>query len=476
MKTKLLIGKKYFKPGEKVVVGFSSGPDSVFLAECLRSVSGEKKIKVCVAHLNHMLRGRESDGDEKFAENFAAERGLPFYSEKRDVKALKIRLAVGLEEAARIARYDFFLRACAHFNSSALALGHNLDDAVETGLMRIIKGTSVDGLASIRKESVFCGVKIIRPLLNIKKSHILRYLKDKKIRFRVDRSNFDKNIIRNRIRMELIPLLRKKYNPAVYGALWRLMAGAASASDIISKEAGKKMRCCLKKNPAGAELDCRKLSGTPDAVIYSLLKTVILSMGVHPKKVSFSNLARLSDMLRSAGESRSFFLGGLVISKEGNSLYFRVRAAEKKFLKKKILLGSALKGEWFGVKTEIFKAGAGALGKIRADFKKQKIFDFNKGILSGVQYFDASKSGKYLVLRNAAAGDKYNPSGLKGRKKLQDIFVDAKVLRRRRGAIPVFCDSRGRIIFLAGYRVSEDFKITPSSRLIGKIEFLFKID
>ncbi|MBN2189976.1 MAG: tRNA lysidine(34) synthetase TilS, partial [Candidatus Aureabacteria bacterium] len=220
---------KYFKPGEKVVIGFSSGPDSVFLAECLSAISGNRKLKICIAHLNHKLRGAESDKDEKFAEVFAAARGMPFYAERKDVAALRKKLSVGLEEAARIARYGFFTRSCRHFNSSTLVLGHNLDDVVETGLMRIIKGTSVDGLGSIKKESFSGGVRIVRPLADTAKSDILKYLKAKKIKFRVDKSNRDRSIIRNRIRLELIPLLKKKYNPAVGDALSRLMKEAASA-------------------------------------------------------------------------------------------------------------------------------------------------------------------------------------------------------------------------------------------------------
>ncbi|MCK9555084.1 tRNA lysidine(34) synthetase TilS [bacterium] len=467
---------KYFKPGEKIVLGFSSGPDSVFLADCVSAVSERKKLKVCIAHLNHMLRGAESDRDEKFAETFAGARGMSFYSERKDVAALRKKLSIGMEEAARIARYDFFMRSCGRFNSSTLVLGHNLDDVVETGLMRIIKGTSVDGLGSIRKESVFNGIKIVRPLVNTEKSEILKYLKERKIRFRVDKSNRDKNIIRNKIRLELIPLLKKEYNPAVSEALSRLMSGAASASDVLSKEAGRELALCLKEETGGClRLDCGKLVNTPDAVVSRMIKTVILSAGADPKKVTFINLSRIVRMLRREGENKSFSFGSLVISKDGNFLYVEPRGEKSRALKKSFSLGSGVTAERVGLKTEILKAGGGTFRKIREDFKKQKAFDFSKGALSGVQYFDASKSGKRILLRSAAEGDRYRPSGLNGRKKIQDILVDSKVLCRRRNKIPVFCDMRGRIIFLAGYRISEDFKVTPKSRLIGRIRFRFEL-
>ncbi len=201
----------FFKNDDSLIVGFSGGPDSVFLLQVLLKYKElfAPNIKINLCHINHLLRGEDSDSDEKFCIDMKNKfKDVNVFSKRFDIEVISKELNISFEEAGRKVRYDFFNEVSKEVGGTKIVLAHNLDDQVETFLFRLIRGTSLIGLEgmSLQKEN------LIRPLLNIYKKDILKYLDDNKIKYCIDKSNFENDYTRNSIRNELIPFIENKYN------------------------------------------------------------------------------------------------------------------------------------------------------------------------------------------------------------------------------------------------------------------------
>ena len=204
---------------DRIVLGVSGGPDSIALLYCLLALKEEYRLTLHVAHLNHMLRPKDSLKDAEFVRLLAKKLGLACAIKKVNVRGLK---KGSLEEAARKARLDFFLDTAKRIKADKIALGHTLDDQAETVLMRLLRGSGLLGLSGILPKRDILGFTVIRPLLGIKRKEIENFLKAKRIIPRVDASNLDQAYFRNRIRHKLLPGL-EKYNPNIK----EVLAGSA---------------------------------------------------------------------------------------------------------------------------------------------------------------------------------------------------------------------------------------------------------
>lgn len=203
--------------GDAVLVSFSGGPDSVALTEVLCAIRERFNLDIALFHLNHGLRGKEAERDEQFCRTFAEWKGLPIFVERREVKIVQLEKKLSLEEAARNVRYTILREVARKWGASKIALGHTLDDQVETILMNLIRGTGLRGLAGMRAQSDI----FIRPLLPFSKKEILNFLQGKGLSFVEDSSNQDVSLLRNRVRLVLIPIL-EEFNPHLKESLFRL--------------------------------------------------------------------------------------------------------------------------------------------------------------------------------------------------------------------------------------------------------------
>jgi len=197
-------------PGSKIIVGVSGGPDSIALLHILHHLRHRLGLTLYVAHFNHGLR-REAEKDQTFVKKFAEQLNLPFYSKKEKIQ----KTNKSLEEKARDARFAFLCALAKKKNADAIALGHTHNDLAETVLMRILRGSGLSGLRSILPKRVINGKIIIRPLLCVSRFEVERYLKKHALKYRLDKTNFQQNFFRNKIRLQLIPLLEKTYNPNI---------------------------------------------------------------------------------------------------------------------------------------------------------------------------------------------------------------------------------------------------------------------
>ncbi|MBR4591629.1 MAG: tRNA lysidine(34) synthetase TilS [Elusimicrobiaceae bacterium] len=196
---------------DAVLVGFSGGADSVCLLHFLHYLSKEKHFRLAALHVNHGLRGRSAQADERFCKQICASWGIEYFSAKAAVKKTAQRYKLSPEHAARKARYSVFLKTARRWGATKLALGHHLDDQAETVLLNMLRGTKAKGLAGIPlRRPLAPGIEIIRPLLCVTRLETEAYIQNNGLNYVTDESNFDDKFTRNWIRNTLLPMLLTK--------------------------------------------------------------------------------------------------------------------------------------------------------------------------------------------------------------------------------------------------------------------------
>ena len=217
-----------FSEGDKVIVAVSGGPDSISLLHLLHSVKEELHISLVVAHINHCLRGDESDKDEAYVKEICKELKIQHYVRRADIHSIAEKNCVSCETAGREVRYEFFSELLKELNADKIALAHNANDQAETVLMRIMRGTGMEGLVGIKpiRDKIF-----IRPLINIKREDIEKYCLENHLEPRLDKSNMENIYNRNKVRLELIPYIQENFNKDIISTINRL-------SSTINKDNG----------------------------------------------------------------------------------------------------------------------------------------------------------------------------------------------------------------------------------------------
>ena len=414
------------RPSEPLIIGVSGGPDSVALLDAL----GQLGYRPHVAHLNHKLRGAESDADAEFVRQLAGKHGLPM--------TIASQLVTPDEDACRQARLAFFERVAKATGVHTLALAHTADDQVETFLLRLLRGAGTTGLAGIWSDRQMAGLRVIRPMLAVSRGEVLKYLSAYGLKYRVDASNADRRFLRNRIRHELLPLLERDYNPAIRDVLRRTaeILRAESATDPIAAER-RAIRAGLGESVNFAQVEALRSLAMGDEVSLAGGVTVYrdydgLKIGRH------APLVHGQWALKIAGET--------VIAE----------------------LNARFVGEC---------ADLSALSVEKKRQSGDKPSSTRRGCCAAIPHskrenFDADALGPAPFVRTWQDGDRFQPLGMSGEKKLQDFFVDEKVPRRQRARVPLLCATDGRIAWVAGYRIAEPFKVTKQTSrvLVIRIE------
>lgn len=241
MKNKILETiKKYsmIENGEKVVLAVSGGPDSICMLDILKDIKNDETIdlnfEIVVAHVNHMIR-KEAEEDEKYVKKYCEENQIEFYSKSIDVQKMANNNKIGLEEAGRKARYDFFDEILEKTNAQKIAIAHNKNDKVETVLMHILRGSGINGLKGIEPKRG----KYIRPLIECERNKIEEYCNEKNLQPRIDKTNFENEYTRNKVRNLLIPYIQKEFNPSLIQTIDRLSNLVAEEEDYMDMQVQK---------------------------------------------------------------------------------------------------------------------------------------------------------------------------------------------------------------------------------------------
>jgi tRNA(Ile)-lysidine synthase len=407
---------------DSVLVAVSGGADSVALLAALVEIRAPGwRIGVC--HVNHGLRGAASDRDQRFVERLAARLGCEVH-----VVSAKIVGRRNLEERARERRYAALARVATRRGFRRIATGHTLDDQAETVLHRMLRGTGTAGLAAIARDR---GDGVIRPLLDVSRSEIVDFLRRRGLRHRVDRSNATIRFTRNRLRHRVLPLLEREVNPAAKRALARLADLAREDERWIDRAVARRARGTSRDGTLGLAA----LRTAPTALRRRLLRRWLGEARGSLRGIGLDHVDRLDALTSGSGDGRSLSLPGGTVARRRNRLSWNVASRTRRPYVRDLALGQSVQaGDWH----------------IEARLSAEPVVPSRWRAV-----FDAARLDGRLRVRSAKTGDRIRPLGLGGSKKLQDVFVDAKVPRTERLGWPVVEEGTGAILWVPGLSRSD---------------------
>jgi tRNA(Ile)-lysidine synthase len=437
--------------GESIIVGVSGGPDSTALLILLTRLRSDLGLRITAAHFDHRLRSpEEAEGDRRFVEQICGSLSVALVSGAGDVKRRARREAESVEEAARNLRYRFLGAQAKRVGATAVVVGHTLDDRAETALLHIIRGSGLDGLAAMPPRAGWpfgVGPQIARPLLVVTRAEVERYCRELGVQPRRDPTNDLLIATRNRVRRQLMPVLRE-LNPKVSQALNRLADAAAQDTAFIDAAANTEWARLAEVTAARVEFSQAALSQLHPALAVRLLRQAAARVGTQPEAV------HLERVLRALGKRRARVTlpGGVATVESGRVAFAREAAARTaKPMRDRPLSvpGRTHAGEWTIEATRVEPDA----------IRPRDTF----GALLDVDALDGP-----LLVRSRKPGDRLRPLGLGGSKKLQDILVDAKVPAAARDGIPLIADRRG-IIWIAGHCIDERAAVTQKTRRVLRL-------
>jgi tRNA(Ile)-lysidine synthase len=446
-------------PGDRVLVAVSGGVDSVVLLYALRELQKSEKLSLAVAHFDHAIR-TDSAADAEFVKKLARSLKLRYYSERADVPAYAKAQKLSLEVAARTLRYQFFERIAKAHDFKKIALGHTLNDQAETLLMRLLRGAGLEGLSGIPPVRPSGELTYIRPLIECTRDQIVAFAQAHKLSWREDPTNYDTTIMRNKIRHELIPIL-KEYNPKVLEALGRTARLLAQAAHVLDCQAEQALATLIASESAqGLALDLKDLMAMPEYLQALVLRRAIAR--VNPLcELEAAHIEALLRWISRRGAGELHLPAGVRVLRRHSHLIVTARPAAppKRFEYLLTVPGETTLSE-IGWRFVIWPSALSPLPWL----------SHGRGAGGEGQKFtallDADKIQGSLVVRNRRPGDRIRLRS--GTKKLQDFFTDRKIPREQRDAIPLICDENA-LIWIVGEAVHEDYRATPQTKHILEI-------
>jgi tRNA(Ile)-lysidine synthase len=448
---------------QRLVVAVSGGPDSVCLLHILAKLQKELDIKLQVAHLNHQLRGAKAEADARYVASLAQSLDIPATIERRDVKSYQSRHHTSLEEAAREVRYTFLAQVAGAVGAERVAVGHTVDDHVETMLMHLIRGSGTRGLTGLRPlsrwQSSGTSLDVIRPLLPLSREETAAYCQQYGLNPCVDESNASLLPLRNRIRHELLPHLRS-YNPQVAEALLRTARIAADDLGFIDKEIARVWPEVARKQAGTVILDKPNFLRLPPALKRHLLRSAIEELG-NLKDIEARHIEEVIDALSKPAGKKINLPGGLTFTIDYDRYLLGSDAAT---LSPFPTLESGAKLKIPG-KTTI--PGWDIEAVIADPARDRKKVDETNDFTA---CFDFDRAGNELTVRCRQPGDRFQPLGMSQTKKLNEFMIDTRIPQAWRQRIPIV-SSATQILWVVGWRIDERVKIVPNTKRILWVEF-----
>lgn len=452
------------KSGEKVLVALSGGPDSVCLIHILYNLQEKLNIQCFAAHLNHCLRGEEADKDEAYSEELCRRLNIPFFSKRVDINALAAKRGISVEMAGREARYEFFDEIKNKYQIHKIAVAHNANDQAETILMRFMRGTGSEGLRGIKpiREGIF-----IRPILCLSREEIEEYCRINNLNPRIDKTNLEDIYYRNKIRLQLLPYIEENFNSNIISTLNRLAYLIDSDNDYIQEQVDINYNIFCNANEEGLLIhkDAFKLH---KAILSRLIRKAYNEFsGIHSnfQKVHVDDII----FLQKQGTGRSINLpGGICAENRYYDIYFFKKDSKgelvfnEKYIIENINDIKSKLYEGFNIYLQDFRLN---LNIKRLELKPSLNLKTN----NTTKYFDLNKIKGSILLRNRKAGDRFSPLGMKGSKKLKDLFIDLKVPQDKRNDIPLLCFDDD-IAWIIGYNISDKYKVDKNTKNILQIK------
>lgn len=438
--------------GDRVVVGVSGGPDSMALLRALWELRQEFRLSLFVAHLNHGLRP-EGEEEKKFVQKAAAALGLPFLAKKADVRAYQEKENLTLQEAAREVRYAFLAEVAKKQQADKIALGHTADDQVESMVMRFLRGSGTRGLAGIPpvRDGVF-----IRPLIECWRKEIEEFLQKKKIPFLSDPSNRYLKFLRNRIRQELLPLLRE-YNPNLPHTLLQMAEIFRAEEEYWASWLQEKFSSFVRqRKKEKLILDIPALQQQPLAVQWRVIRHAIREYLGHLRRIGFVHVLEITHLIKSPEPNKTLSLPhGLQVIKSYQTLHFSC------YPEKISPFAYQVAGPGY---LEIPEIGRTLSFEIipRPPLNKEKTS-------SQVSFLDFDHLDFPLTVRSFRPGDRFQPLGMEKEKKIKDLFIDLKIPAPQRPKIPLLLKDN-QILWVGGIRLDHRVRVKPETKRVLRVE------
>ena len=434
---------------EKILVGLSGGPDSVCLICVLNNLKDKFKLDLHAVYIDHGLRPEETPEETEFCKNLCAGLSLPFTTKVIDVKTYSKEQGLNKQEAARELRYRIFEETAYKIKAHKIALGHTADDQLETFFIRFFRGSGPRGLSGIPPVRA----NIIRPLIEIEREEIEGFLDEQRINYIIDSSNLKKDYLRNRLRLSFIPEI-KTINPQIaqiVSQTMEILREEEKYFDIIVTKTLMKLIC--KKTDFRIDLFLIPLEAMEKVILRRVLRRAI-DATKNIRGIEFIHIEDIIDLIRHGSQGDRIYLPkGLRVIKNYSTLVITSEIP--------LRLGTFT----LNVPGEFVSRESRAV--IKASIE-DNVDSYGDG--KTIAVFDADKTGTILIVRPRENGDFFHPMGFGKRKKLQDYFVDEKVPRDERNEIPIVM-SGDDIVWIAGFRGDERFKVSDETKRFLKMEF-----
>ena len=445
--------------GDRLILGVSSGVDSMVLLHLLSAYREAFDLSLIVAHVNHGFRPEESEKEAKLVEKESARLGFTFEYGQFNVREFQKLGGLSPQDAARRIRFHFFYELLQKHQAQKIALGHNADDQVETVLLRLIRGSGLQGLKGILpiREG-----RVIRPLLEVGRGEIEAFAIEKKISFLFDSSNLKKDYLRNRIRLTLIPLIEREYQPNFKEAVLRTSSILRGENDYLEKGAEEAYQKIVREEGGTFSFKFSEYESLHQAIQWRVIKRMLGKIddgGMVMEEGEWSDVHKIYQRLRQS--SPSFLL----------KLTHGVRVEKRYGL---VLLGEGGVSPLPPFEVELTFPGRTFIEEIGKEVvieetDRDQLRSFNGPSTAALMDYESLQFP--LKMRNFRAGDRFDPLGVKGTQKLKDFFIDHKVPKFERPRVPLLIAGE-MIAWIVGYRIDERVKVTGKTKKVLKVKIV----
>ncbi|MBN2516843.1 MAG: tRNA lysidine(34) synthetase TilS [Deltaproteobacteria bacterium] len=458
---------------DRVGVAVSGGPDSIALLRVMTNIAAEFRLSLVIIHVNHDLRGEESEREERFVRTLGESMKIPVAARKISIPAIRKREQGSVENISRRERYGYFEEVKESYSLDKIALGHNQDDQAETVIMKFLRGSGLEGLRGILpvRDGMY-----VRPLIEATREEILVFLREEGAQYMTDSSNVDDIYVRNRIRNRLIPALKEQYNPRLAENIARMADIIRLENDFIEqyvKDALLKLNIIYEGNKVGINIPDFKL--LPPVIRLRIIKRLLQNRSSSKMKISYVHVKAVIGLIEGPRSNGLLDLPlGIMVRREYDNLTI-VKDEVSSKLTDPHDKNKKRKDDKWGVNDyyyDIFIPGTVKIKEagLTIDFSCIGIeqIDFNA---ENTVFMDYDSLTFPLIIRNIRAGDRMQPLGLGGTKKVKSIFIDKKIPRSKRGKTPLLVDQIS-VLWIPGIKLSDRVRVTDATKTVLRAEII----
>lgn len=442
------------KSGDKVLVALSGGPDSVCLLNILYNLKAELNIEIGAAHLNHLLRDKDAFEDEEYVKTLCKSLDIPCFVKRVDINKYSKDKKMSSEMAGRDARYNFFDDIVKDEGYTKIATAHNANDQAETILFRLMRGSGIEGLCGIKVRRD----KIIRPILCLSRKEVEEYIEINNLKPRIDKTNFEKIYNRNKIRLDMIPYIKENFNEDIIQTLNRMSVLLQKDNEFIENSARSFYeKHCIEQSDYF--IIKKEMFDNKEAVVTRVIRYALTNFSKTHYDFEMKHIYEICNLAKNNSGKAIDLPNKIYAENIYGDIYIKERININNIdVKQEIVVN---KNEINGKK--IFFDNENIEFSL---LKNDSNLDLNQN--NFIKYFDFDKINDSISLRKRKNGDKIIPLGMKGSKKIKDLFIDMKVPKEERDCIPLLCFDEN-ISWIVGIRVSEEYKITNKTKNILRV-------